>query len=445
MKYNKSIIYFKHIFSMCFKNKFRFFLSVLGLFVGLFIFTTGNILIDTYYNEQLKDSSQMEEEIIALNYYSDESIKATDIYKETIPTISTVSNSYRNVIFDEEYTNGSHCSVSAEILGVSSIYNILPINDTLGEKLFVTPKLIKGRLLTEMDNIDNNNVIVIDEFTEIILFPDGDSLGNYINLNVENQGFSNVSTQSESEEDVDTDLKCKVVGVVENSYIMQEEEMKYNKFLSDKEDSIILNTMVYCPSEFVTKNLEILDNRFLAYKTNSTQQLNQIESNFDLYKKVNYDKIESYQIITKDLVDESVYSDLNSTSILLMSVLIILLLVSGINAMSTMFFTVKERINEIGIKKALGASKVDILTQFICEGIIIALITSVITLFLSLIVCMVIQYYLNNYMFTLFTVNLTVENILLPILIAAVYGFVFSIIPSYYGAKIKVTDSLRFE
>lgn len=74
--------------------------------------------------------------------------------------------------------------------------------------------------------------------------------------------------------------------------------------------------------------------------------------------------------------------------------------------MNTMFFSVKERMGEIGIKKSLGASKWDITVQFMLEGVFMALMAGI---------------------------------------VAGLYGIVFSFLPSFYGANIKVVDALRFE
>lgn len=67
----------------------------------------------------------------------------------------------------------------------------------------------------------------------------------------------------------------------------------------------------------------------------------------------------------------------------LLLIMLVLLMISGVNAMSTMFFSVKERINEIGIKKALGATRIEILNQFILEGMMMAFIASIFTLALQ--------------------------------------------------------------
>ena len=113
--------------------------------------------------------------------------------------------------------------------------------------------------------------------------------------------------------------------------------------------------------------------------------------------------------------------------------------------MNTMFFSVKERIGEIGIKKSFGASKFSIVMQFMLEGIIMALISCVLAIISGVIVGGFIANIIQDIMYISFSVSYSMEIIYLPIIIAGIYGVLFSFLPSYYGANIKVTDALRFE
>ena len=443
MKTNKFIFYIKHITRMCFYNKFRFFLAVIGLFVGLFVFTSGNILMDSYYNESIKNASQMEENVVALKYEATEEINKNDIYgKQSTPTLESVFSSEKPLIYVKKYTNDTMCALTANIIGVSEISSVIPIQYTDEEYILAKPTLVKGRMINSSDIAQTNNVAIIDEFTESLLFPAKDSIGKQIIFNIEIPGVSNNSSKTENVPEI---RKCTVIGVISCGYHGLQERMKYNKYISGLANSINLNTVIYTPKSYLLENYKMSAKKIIAWSSNDTSEAQQIKESISLYKNQSLKEFASYDIVDKNTVLSQAKEELEPLRIFLALIMVVLLMISGINAMSTMFFSVKERINEIGIKKALGATKVEILNQFIIEGMMMAFIASIFTVVLSAITVLVLQKYLNEKLFVLFEINLTYSNILLPIFVAIIYGFIFSVIPSYYGAKIKVTDSLRFE
>lgn len=442
MKLNSFFFYAKHLFEMCFYNKFRFFLSVIGLFVGLFVFTTGNILIDSYYKENIKDAQQMDVSTVALRYESLDRIDKDSICKNYSGQVTeAIFNNTKTTIYAKRYQNGSLCSLSAKIAGISNMNDTIPIMSANGELLTAKSSLLKGRLINANDLAINNNVVVIDEFTESLLFPNGDSIGASITFNVSMPGESDVSSSSDTGEYVEK-KSCTVIGVIKNSYCSTKENMKYKKFCKNGADSTHLETMIYCPLSYVKTTFDISSQKILIWNSGNIQK---IKESLALYKQQSLQEFSLYDILDRNSVVAQNVAELTPLKIFLTLIMVILLFISGINAMNTMFFSIKERINEIGIKKALGATKIDILNQFIMEGMIMAFIASIIAIICSCFIVLLIQIYLNEYMFILFEIDFTLSNLLLPIFVALIYGFVFSVIPCYYGAVIKVTDSLRFE
>ncbi|WP_278319637.1 ABC transporter permease [Herbinix luporum] len=305
-----------------------------------------------------------------------------------------------------------------------------------------TTTVIKGRMINSSDVAQNRNVVVIDEFTESLLFPKKDSIGKQIRLKVDIPGFSNNSINSDNASEI---KKCTIIGVVKSGYHGKKERMKYNKYISNLKETINLNTVIYTPKSYLLQNFETSDQKIIAWSTNDIKAMQLIKKSIELFKNQSLKEFTSYDLVDKDTVLRQAKENLEPIRIFLVLIMVVLLIISGINAMSIMFFSVKERINEIGIKKALGATKIEILNQFIIEGMMMAFIAAVISVLLSIVTVLIVQKYLNESLFILFEINLTVLNILIPFFISIIYGFAFSVIPSYYGAKIKVTDSLRFE
>jgi putative ABC transport system permease protein len=113
------------------------------------------------------------------------------------------------------------------------------------------------------------------------------------------------------------------------------------------------------------------------------------------------------------------------------------LVVGGIGVMNIMFVSVKERTREIGIRKAMGATRSAILYQFLMESIMICMVGGIIGILLSLGVT-----YLIN---TVFTAHLSVGTVVLAFSICAAVGVAFGFIPARSAATANPIDALRYE
>lgn len=113
------------------------------------------------------------------------------------------------------------------------------------------------------------------------------------------------------------------------------------------------------------------------------------------------------------------------------------LVVSGISVMTTMMMSVGERTHEIGIKKSIGASNIDICLEFLTESILLTLIGSTAGIIGGLVIswagCLILG--------VPFTVSWM--SLLLSSCAAAVIGAVFGAYPAYKAATMKPVDALR--
>ena len=113
------------------------------------------------------------------------------------------------------------------------------------------------------------------------------------------------------------------------------------------------------------------------------------------------------------------------------------LIVGGIGVMNIMFVSVKERTREIGVRKAIGATKGMILGQFLMEAISICLIAGL----LGLMISYVFSILLNQVFPSTLDIGLAGFSIFISILVGVISG----IIPSYRAANLDPIDSLRYE
>ena len=159
------------------------------------------------------------------------------------------------------------------------------------------------------------------------------------------------------------------------------------------------------------------------------------------YFRNNYDD----NIINNKSEKKKIIEEIGAYKYLFVVFLIVVFIFSGLNCMNIFFFSVKERVGEIGIRKAYGATKENIIVQFVLESLIISFFATIFALLVSLILMLKTVPVVNSYLGINLVVKLKTNLILLPFLVAFFQGILFSIIPSIYASSIKVVDALRFE
>jgi len=152
-----------------------------------------------------------------------------------------------------------------------------------------------------------------------------------------------------------------------------------------------------------------------------------------LHEKNDYKIIVPIELIRETARTKRVFS------IVLGSIAAISLLVGGIGIMNIMLATVSERTREIGIRRALGAKKRDIIIQFLSETLILTILGGVIGILVGMFI---------PYMVTLLgkmPTVVTVFSLILAFGISAVTGIIFGLYPAYRAANMNPIESLRHE
>jgi putative ABC transport system permease protein len=126
-------------------------------------------------------------------------------------------------------------------------------------------------------------------------------------------------------------------------------------------------------------------------------------------------------------------------TIVLGSIAAISLLVGGIGIMNIMLATVSERTREIGIRRALGAKKRDIIFQFLSETLILTLSGGVLGIILGSLIPFLVTLYGNM------RTVITGSSLVLAFGISAAVGIIFGLYPAYRAANMDPIESLRHE
>ncbi len=126
-------------------------------------------------------------------------------------------------------------------------------------------------------------------------------------------------------------------------------------------------------------------------------------------------------------------------TLLLGGIASISLIVGGIGIMNIMLVTVMERIKEIGLRKAIGARRVDILFQFLTESITICFLGG----FMGIILGVLVSKFISN--ITRWGTYIPLYAILLSFAFSFAVGMFFGIYPSYKASALNPIEALRYE
>jgi macrolide transport system ATP-binding/permease protein len=138
-------------------------------------------------------------------------------------------------------------------------------------------------------------------------------------------------------------------------------------------------------------------------------------------------------------IQQAMESTVGVISILLSSIAAISLLVGGIGIMNIMLVSVTERTKEIGLRKALGARRKDILAQFLSESVVISVVGGMFGVALALIITLGIN------TFTEWRTSISINSVLLAFIFSSTIGVLFGVYPALKASLLNPIDALRSE
>jgi putative ABC transport system permease protein len=127
-------------------------------------------------------------------------------------------------------------------------------------------------------------------------------------------------------------------------------------------------------------------------------------------------------------------------TMVLVLVAAIALVISGIGIMNIMLVTVTERTREIGVRKAVGASRREVLAQFLIEAIVISIGGGMIGILAGLALPLAVNYFVEGIEIPISTLSIAVA-----FAVSFLVGLVFGLLPANRAAKLNPTEALRYE
>lgn len=197
-----------------------------------------------------------------------------------------------------------------------------------------------------------------------------------------------------------------------------------------------LDSFIYMP--YKTGYIFNVDKKFAAVmvKASNDETLQQVKNDISETLLRRYEE-DDFSVVEQTEILNAVSSIFGVLNAVLVAIAAISLVVGGIGIMNIMYVTVTERIKEIGIRRALGARKLDILMQFLVESIILSLLGGLMGIFLAWVIVFFIQ--------QLFPAYINIESVALALGVSTAIGVIFGVFPAKKAADLSPMEAIRYE
>jgi putative ABC transport system permease protein len=266
----------------------------------------------------------------------------------------------------------------------------------------------EGRGINDRDVQSYQKIIILGPDISKKLFPNISAVDQYVTLDGE---------------------KLKVIGVLESQ----------GDFFGQSQDNFAIIPITAFQSIYGKRSRSVNITVMSHTKESYNDLLEIAEGYFRTIRKVDPGEPNDFDIFS----NESVLTQINNitSGVRIGSIVIaaIALLAAGIGIMNIMLVSVTERTREIGIRKAIGARKKNILIQFLFEAVVLCLLGGLVGIVLGILIGNLAGSFLNA------SAVIPIDWVIIGVVLCVVIGITFGTYPAYKAANLDPIDALRYE
>ena len=381
-------------------NKMRAMLTMLGIIIGVVALVVLVSLVSGATTSVTDTISGLGSNLLTVSIEDDKG------YPVSMDTLTQWAEETPEIGLMAPYISDTITGSAEEGSGSFTVYGTVPeYYDIQGLQL------IMGRFLKTADIQNSSYVCIINQAAAEEIVGYADCVGQAISLN---------------------NVKYTIVGVLSNA-----EESLTSVFSAE-------SMVAYVPYESLVRLSTTASSEITTFYASAAEGL--LTENAEeamtqiLMERFDQDE-DAFSITTQDVLEDTMSSVTSMLTVMLAGIAAISLVVGGIGIMNIMMVTVTERTREIGIRKAIGASRGTILMQFLMEAVVQCMMGCCLGIFLSWAIIQIV----NTVVVSLnmkFHLNLTV--VMIAVGFCFLIGIVFGMYPANKAAKMKPIDALHY-